>query len=72
MKVLVTLSVHKWDRDTDDGLFSGELPSTLDLEIECDMEDAFEDVLELSMDAASNQTGFCILSSSISNIKVLP
>lgn len=63
------LTIHQWDKEVDGKTVRVKLPKKMKMEVESDDEQVtVEQIHEMAMDAASDQTGFCILGCTLARI----
>jgi hypothetical protein len=64
---IVTIRVQKWDTDGE----KVKLPKVVKIEIEYDRDWSIDDMHDEAMEEASDETGWCIASCTIENIKFI-
>jgi len=63
------LTIHQWDKEVDGKIVRVKLPKKMKIEVSADDDnDSVETIHEMAMDAASDETGFCILGCSLTRI----
>lgn len=67
----VTLKVQSWDKECDGKQVRVKLPKEITVGVTIEDDDVLENIHEYAMDAASDETGFCINSCTMENIKLL-
>jgi hypothetical protein len=70
MKARVELEKIDWDRKTDEGRYKGKLPKHLVVVFSVSEDDTIDQIIDQSIDVASDDFGFLINSAKARSIKI--
>ncbi len=62
------LTIHQWDKEVDGKIVRVKLPKKMKIKVLAEDTDSVEAIHEAAMDAASDETGFCIQGCSLTRI----